>query len=78
MIMTASEANRITTENITAQDNFLLSQEMYTIQREITKAIRKRRFNTQFAFLISVAATTQLTNAGYTVGTNDYGTYVSW
>lgn len=78
MIMSKDEANRITNDNIAQNDNFMFQQEMSNISREINKAIRKRRFNTQFTYLLSAAATSALTDAGYTVGQNDYGTYVSW
>lgn len=76
--MSKDEANRITNDNIAQNDNFMFQQEIGDINREINKAIRKRRFNTQFTYLLSAAAITVLTNAGYTVGQNDYGTYVSW
>ncbi len=78
MILLASEALRLTDANIDQKDAFLLNQELYTIQREITKAIRKRRYKIQLAYLITVDATAILLTAGYGVAVNDYGTYISW
>lgn len=78
MIISASEALRLTNGNIQQTDAFLLQQEMYNIQREVTKAIRKGRFNTQLTYLLTVDATSQLTVAGYVVTTNQYGTVIAW
>ncbi len=78
MILSANEATRLTNANADASTAFLLKAELYDIQREITKAIRKKRFTTQLTYLITAEATTELTTAGYGVAANDYGTYISW
>lgn len=78
MLIPASLANTLTNANITQSDAFLLRTELYNIQRDITRAIRKKRFNHQFAYLFTADAVTALTTAGYTVTTNDYGQVVSW
>ena len=78
MILPASVANSLTNANIAQSDAFLLRTELYNINRDINKAIRKKRFNHQFAYLFTAAAVAELTTAGYTVTVNDYGQVVSW
>lgn len=78
MLIPASLANDLTNANITQSTDFLLRTELYNIQRDINKAICKKRFDHQFAYLFTAGAVTQLTTAGYTVTSNDYGQVVAW
>lgn len=78
MIFSASEALRLTDANVQQTESFLLQQEMYNIQREIIKAIRKGRYNTQLTYSLTAEATLQLTTALYSVTVNQYGTVISW